>query len=130
MAKVERAGKAGGELAEIARAPAADGEAGERAGDVGQASERVAGAGTGERISDEPADQIEPGHDACRIGERGGDILAQLARAGGGDGAIDGGFEAVARTGALQFKAGAGGGINGHAAAWEFLARRQDQWCS
>ena len=130
VAQGQRAGKAGGELAEITRAPAADGEAGQRAGDIGQAGERVAGARTGERISDEPADQIEPGHDACRIGERGGDILAQLAGAGGGDGAIDGGFEAVARSAALQFKAGAGGSINGHAAAGQFLARRQDQWCS
>ena len=130
MAQVERAGEAGGELAEIARAPAADGEAGQCAGDVGQAGERVARGRTGKRIGDEPFDQIEPGDDGGGIGERGGDILAQLARAGGGDGAIDGGFEAVARSAALQFKAGAGGSINGHAAAGQFLARRQDQWCS
>ena len=117
-------------MAEIARAPAADSEAGQCAGDVGQASECVAGAGTGERIGDEPFNQIEPGDDGAGIGERGGDILAQLAGAGGGDGAIDGGFKAVARSAALQFKAGAGGSINGHAAAGQFLARRQDQWCS
>ena len=41
-----------------------------------------------------------------------------------------GGFQAVARCSALQFEAGAGGGVDGHAAAGQFLAWGQDERCS
>ena len=35
----------------------------------------------------------------------------------------------MARSGAGEFEAGAGGGVDGHAAAGQFLARRQDERC-
>ena len=82
------------------------------------------------RLAGEVADGIEPRVDGGRVSERTAEAACKLARAGAGDGAVDGGKQAPgagALVGADQLEIGAGRGVDQKQATGNLLARRTHQ---
>eukprot|EP01136_Pigoraptor_vietnamica_P023031 Opistho-1_new@6302 len=77
------------QLAEIARAATAGGEAADGAADIGERPQRGAQIVAQAGLVMEALDEIEPRLDRIAIHQRRGDIGAEQARARAGDGAID-----------------------------------------
>ena len=82
------------------------------------------------RLVGEIGDRVEPRIHRRRIGQRAAEPAGKLARAGGGDGAVDGGEQAAgarALVRAHQLEIGARGGVDDEQAAGALLARRAEQ---
>ncbi len=116
--------------AEIARPPSSKRQPRQRAGQVGSGLQRVAQIVPQARLVGEIGDSVETRVQDRRIGQRTAEPAGQLARAGGGDGAVDGG-EQTSGAGALvradQLEIGAGRGVDDEKTAGTLLARRAEQ---
>ena len=116
--------------AEIAGTAAAQCEPGERAGKIRRGLQRLAQLCAQARLAHEIGDGVEPRIHRIDVGQGACEPACQLARAGGGDGAVDGGQEASgarALIGAGKLQIGAGRGIDDEEAAGGLFARRPQQ---
>ena len=111
--------------AEIARTAAPKRQTRQRAGKVGSRLQLFAQALAQPRLVGEIGDRIEPRIHRGRIGQRAAQAAGKLARAGRGDGAVDGGEQAAgarALVRAHQLEIGAGGGVDDEQAAGALFA--------
>ena len=103
----------------------------QRARQVRRALQLIAQRLAQARLAGEIGDGVEAGVDGGGIGERTAEPACKLARAGAGDGAVDGG-EQAAGAGALvrahELEIGAGRGVDQEQAARRLFARRPHQW--
>ena len=116
--------------AEIARTAAPKRQPRQRAGKVGSLLQLLAQALPQPRLVGEIGDRIEPRIHRRRIGQRTAEPAGKLARAGRGDGAVDGGKQAAgarALVRAHQLEIGARGGVDDEQAACAFFPRRPEQ---
>ena len=114
----------------IARAAAADRQALQGALDVGRAAQRLAHALAHGRALDEELHQVEAALDLGAVGQGSGDPLGQKARAGAGQGAVDGGEKAAVAPAvepAHQLEVAARGGIDLHRAVGAHAVRRRER---